>query len=120
VNLSCRSEGWWEQRIYGRKPMEPLRVAITRSSVAGSGADIVGRFTLEGDIAPGGGVSIRKSYHGKHTVRYDGHYDGEGRMWGQWTCGPDSGRWMITVGRDAGGEDLPPDIADIRPSGRPG
>jgi hypothetical protein len=114
--FSCT--GWWEQRIYGRKPMEPLQVAISRSSVAGSGADIVGRFTLDGEIAPGGEVSIRKTYLGKHVVHYEGQYDGEGRMWGQWTCGPDSGRWMISVGRDCGGTDLPPDIADIRPYGR--
>ena len=106
--------------MFGRKPMNPLSIAIDRSSVAGSGADIVGRFTLEGAIALGGSVSIRKTYHGRHTVRYEGQYDGEGRMWGLWSCGPDSGRWMISVARDSGGTDLPPDIADIRPSGRPG
>jgi hypothetical protein len=104
--------------MFGRKPMDPLQIAINRSTVDGSGADIVGRFTLEGAIAPSGGVSIRKQYLGRHTVRYEGQYDGEGRMWGQWTCGPDSGRWMISVGRDSGGTDLPPDVADILPSGR--
>jgi len=118
MHLACT--GWWEQRIHGRRPMEPLQIACTRSCLTGSGADVVGRFTLEGDIAPGGEVSIRKTYLGKHVVHYEGRYDGEGHMWGLWTCCGDSGRWMISVGRDSGSSDLPPDIADIRPFSRPG
>ena len=65
---------------------------------------------LDGVITSGGGVSLQKTYVGKQVVTYDGHYDGEGRMWGTWKCGPDSGHSMIAMRR--GGEEAH-DVDDV-------
>ena len=72
---------------------------------------------LEGAIAQGGSVSLQKTYVGKHDVTYNGHYDGEGRMWGTWKCGPDSGRWMIAFRRS---EDEAEPLGDVAEIVRPG
>ena len=110
--------GWWEQRWFGRRPMEPLRLAFSPPCIEGSGTDCIGPFVLDGVITTGGGVSLQKTYVGKHDVIYDGHYDGEGRMWGTWKCGPDSGRWMIAMRR--GGEEAHDviDVIEIGPARR--
>ena len=110
--------GWWEQRWFGRRPMEPLRLAFSPPCIEGSGTDCIGPFVLDGVITTGGGVSLQKTYVGKHDVIYDGHYDGEGRLWGTWKCGPDSGRWMIAMRR--GGEEAHDviDVIEIGPTRR--
>ena len=92
---SAPCDGWWEQRWFGRRPMNQLRLAFAPPMLEGSGTDCIGPFLLDGVISQGGGVSLQKTYLGQHDVAYEGHYDGEGRMWGEWRCGPDSGRWMI-------------------------
>ena len=114
-------EGWWEQRWFGRRPMDDLRLAVAPPQLSGSGDDVVGRFFLDGTIAADGGVEIRKTYVGKHQVTYLGHYDGEGRLWGTWACCGDSGRWMIALrrgrssGDDALAESLPADpLGDVQ------
>jgi hypothetical protein len=96
-------EGWWEQRWFGRRPMDDLRLAVAPPRLTGSGDDVVGPFVLDGSIAADGGVEIRKTYVGKHQVVYLGQYDGEGRLWGTWSCCGDSGRWMIALRRGRSG-----------------
>ena len=109
-------EGWWEQRWFGRRPMERLRLAFTPPRIEGSGTDVIGPFVLDGVITSGGGVAIQKTYVGKHDVIYDGHYDGEGRMWGTWKCGPDAGRWMISMRRGGEEADGVEDVVEIGPT----
>ena len=109
-------EGWWEQRWFGRRPMEHLRLAFAHPRIEGSGDDVIGPFVLDGVITVGGGVSLQKTYVGKHDVIYDGHYDGEGRMWGTWKCGPDTGRWMIAIRRGGEATDGVEDVIAIGPS----
>ena len=112
---SARCSGWWEQRWFGRRPMERLRLALAPPRIAGSGTDCIGPFVLEGVIATNGGVTLQKTYVGKHDVTYDGQYDGEGRMWGTWKCGPDSGRWMIALRRGGEEADDVDDVVEIGP-----
>jgi hypothetical protein len=65
--------------------------------VAGSGVDVVGRFTFDGEYDAGGAVRLTKQYVGKHAVEYDGRYDGEGTIAGTWTIAPVwSGRFALS------------------------
>jgi hypothetical protein len=48
--------------------MEQLRLAVSPPRIEGSGTDVIGAFVLEGAIAQGGGVSLQKTYVGKHDV----------------------------------------------------
>ena len=115
MSFSNTCEGWWEQRWFGRRPMEQLRVAFSPPRIEGSGADVIGPFMLDGVITAGGGVTLQKTYVGKHDVTYDGQYDGEGRMWGTWKCGPDGGRWMIAMRRGGEEADGVEDVIEIEP-----
>jgi len=98
--------------------MEHLRLAFAAPRIEGSGDDVIGPFVLDGVITSGGGVSLQKTYVGKHDVIYDGHYDGEGRMWGTWKCGPDTGRWMISLRRDGDASDGGEHVVEIGASRR--
>ena len=109
-NVPC--EGWWEQLFHGRQPMDGLRLAVEGHEVDGVGADIIGPFTLQGLISDDGRVSILKDYLGRHSVRYEGQHDGEGRMWGVWSLPGFNGRWMIAFRRELRGE-----LDDIRQLG---
>lgn len=93
-------EGWWEQAGYGRQPMRQLHLTVARRRVEGWGTDVIGSFTIRGEIDDDAAVVLRKRYDGRHEVRYEGRTDGEGRMWGRWTCGFSSGRWMIASRTD--------------------
>jgi len=93
-------EGWWEQSFHGRQPMEELRLAVDGRVVDGVGTDLIGPFTLEGHCSADGRVSILKCYLGRHSVRYEGQHDGEGRMWGVWSLPGSGGRWMIACRRE--------------------
>jgi len=95
--------------------MEHLQLAFTPPRIEGSGTDCIGPFAIDGVIRPGGGVTLQKTYVGRHDVIYDGHYDGEGRMWGMWKCGPDSGRWMIAMRRGGEATDGVEDVVEIEP-----
>ena len=110
--------GLREQRLLGRRPIEQLRLAVSPPRIEGTGTDVIGAFLLEGAIAQGGSVSLQTTYVGKHDVTYDGHYDGEGRMWGTWKCGPDSGRWMIAMRRGGEEADIIDDLVEIEPARR--
>ena len=105
-------EGWWEQVFHGRQPMDGLRLAVAGHEINGVGTDIIGPFTLQGLISDDGRVSILKDYLGRHSVRYEGQHDGEGRMWGVWSLPGFNGRWMIAFRRELRGE-----LDDIRQLG---
>ena len=92
-----RCTGWWEQDGLGRQPMDPLALAVGGGRVRGSGADVVGTFTLAGLAVPNGPVRMVKRYTWRHWVWYAGHYDGVGRMWGQWRVWAGRGPWEIAV-----------------------
>jgi hypothetical protein len=94
--------------------VDQLRLVVASPRIAGSGNDCIGSFMLDRVITSGVGLSLRKTYVGKHDVTYDG----EGRMWGTRKCGPDSGRWMIPMRR--GGEEAHDvdDVVEIGPKRR--
>ncbi len=50
-------------------------------------------------MGPRGAVAIRKQYVGKHQVSYQGVYDGEGTMAGDWFIGDLTGKWIISIRR---------------------
>jgi hypothetical protein len=90
--------GYWEQDGYGRQPMENLVLQFS-------------------DGRPDGRVLLNKQYIGQHCVVYDGHYDGEGTIFGEWSIG----EWyrgnfllrMIRGGEDRASEDA---IQQLEPS----
>ena len=43
-------DGWWEQDLYGRQPMESLSLAFSNHQLNGAGVDMIGPFTLIGSI----------------------------------------------------------------------
>lgn len=86
--------------------MNPLELDLVGDDVFGSGTDIIGPFSLDGRLAPDGTIVLRKQYHGKHTVFYDGQYDGEGTFFGQWEISGLHGDWSIKLlSRNLGGEE---------------
>ena len=96
--------------------MDELQLAVDGRAVDGVGTDIIGPFTLQGLISDDGRVSILKDYLGRHSVRYEGQHDGEGRMWGVWSLPGFNGRWMIALRRQRG--DATDDIDDLAPRER--
>ena len=92
--------------------MDGLRLAVAGHEINGVGTDIIGPFTLQGLISDDGRVSILKDYLGRHSVRYEGQHDGEGRKWGVWSLPGFNGRWMIAFRRELRGE-----LDDIRQLG---
>lgn len=108
-------EGWWEQVFHGRQPMEGLSLSVDDGQVVGEGADVIGPFTMDGHSSADGRVSILKRYAGRHSVRYEGQHDGEGRMWGIWSLPGSSGRWMIAFRRERRSD--PDDVRQIGPRG---
>jgi hypothetical protein len=96
--------------------MDDLQLAVDGRAVDGVGTDIIGRFTLQGRISDDGRVSILKDYLGRHSVRYEGHQDGEGRMWGVWSLPGFNGRWLIAFRRERG--DAIVAIDDLGPRGK--
>lgn len=92
-------EGWWEQAWFGRQAMDNLRLVFGEGTIAGSGRDIVGPFTLSGSISTTGVVTILKQYIGLHNVDYIGNYDGEGTFLGRWHVDRLQGPWMIKIRR---------------------
>lgn len=80
--------GYWEQEGYGRQPMEDLILQFGNGGICGQGRDIIGHFKFAGQMAPDGRVLLNKQYIGQHDVLYEGQYDGEGTIFGQWSIGP--------------------------------
>ena len=79
--------GYWEQRAFGRQPMNDFMLRFAGGEVQGEGRDIVGRFTVSGSYDERGNVVLLKQYLGKHRVLYRGVYDGEGTIFGTWSIG---------------------------------
>jgi hypothetical protein len=79
--------GYWEQTFWGRQEMNDLTLYFSGGRIAGSGIDVIGRFTFAGTYDNQGGVQMVKQYVGKHQVLYAGRYDGEGTIHGIWSIG---------------------------------
>ena len=77
--------GHWEQPIYGRQAMRDLVLRFRDGCIEGHGVDIVGKFTFCGTYDQAGSVTLLKQYIGKHQVLYQGRYDGEGTILGEWS-----------------------------------
>ena len=56
--------------------------------IEGEGDDCIGSFTFRGRYDAQGKVSMVKQYIGKHRLSYEGNYDGEGTIFGQWLFNP--------------------------------
>ena len=110
---SIRCEGWWEQVGYGRQPMLELTIALEDGNLRGQGRDIIGPFTLTGQIVREH-VAILKRYIGQHSVEYYGTYDGEGTLAGQWEIGDFRGNWLIKFAREKGRATHAADIEEMR------
>jgi hypothetical protein len=77
--------GYWQQPPFGRQPMNDLQLEIGNGKIKGSGWDIIGLFTFDGDYHNDGTFTLVKHYLGQHYVLYRGMYDGEGTISGEWT-----------------------------------
>lgn len=94
TEMAC--EGWWEQNGLGRQPMHNLQIAFDGGKIAGSGTDVIGPFTLMGQLE-GEKTLIHKQYIDAHSVEYPGSFDGEGTMQGLWSIHGFGGKWLIRV-----------------------
>ena len=80
--------GYWDQPAFGRQPMGPLVLRFRNGQLEGEGRDIIGPFTFEGEYDESGAVRMVKQYLGRHRVFYQGIYDGEGTIFGEWRIPP--------------------------------
>jgi hypothetical protein len=85
---SGKWRGYWEQQVYGRQPMHDLELQFGDGLVTGHGTDIIGAFVFDGSYDTRGNVTLTKKYLGRHSVHYQGVYDGEGTIHGIWTIVP--------------------------------
>ncbi len=94
--------GYWEQRVWGRQPMNELELHFADGVVRGSGWDVIGAFTFFGQYDEHGSIVMTKQYLGRHTVQYQGQYDGEGTIFGRWSIGEAwTGPFALTLPREA-------------------
>lgn len=106
-------QGYWQQRGWGRQPMQNVVLHFGEGAIHGDGVDVVGRFTFEGTCDAQGSVSMVKRYLGKHRVQYDGQFDGEGTIFGRWSIPPfDSDEFVLTIVRN---REATEEIAEIVP-----
>ena len=85
--LSGRWRGYWEAAGWGRRPMQ-LTLRLGDGLIDGEGDDCIGPFTFQGHYDSRGKVVMVKQYIGKHSLIYEGDYDGEGTIFGQWSYSP--------------------------------
>lgn len=64
--------------------MEDLVLRFADGQISGRGVDVVGLFTITGDVSHSGELAFVKQYLGQHRVYYAGQYDGEGTIHGRW------------------------------------
>jgi hypothetical protein len=99
--------GYWEQAAWGRQPMTELTFDFAGGVVTGNGRDCIGPFSFHGRYA-GGTVTMIKQYHGRHAVKYEGSYDGEGTIFGRWSIGSQwSGPFALSPVADRPASDAP-------------
>ncbi len=81
--------GWWEQLEWGRQPMGDLVLRFANGEIEGEGHDIIGPFVFTGSYDDRGNLTMTKQYTGRmrHSVFYNGSYDGEGTILGTWSIG---------------------------------
>lgn len=89
--------GWWQQRGFGRQPMNELVLNFRGPSIIGHGRDVIAPFSMAGKVRPDGSVEILKQYRDRHSVLYVGTYDGEGLLNGRWDIGGYQGEWSIKL-----------------------
>jgi len=80
--------GYWEQAVYGRQPMQDFFLRFADGTITGEGRDVIGEFTIEGAYDADGDIKFVKQYVGKHAVLYSGRHDGEGTILGKWSIPP--------------------------------
>jgi hypothetical protein len=96
--------GFWDQPVYGRQTMRELVLRFSAGRVDGRGVDIVGPFTFDGTHESDGTVKLMKRYP-YHSVTYQGRYDGEGTVYGEWSIGVHSrGKFVLTPNRSRNSE----------------
>jgi hypothetical protein len=103
--------GWWQQKGFGRQPMNDLQLEFRGPTIYGRGTDIISPFTISGKLRPDGSVELIKKYDQRHTVLYVGTYDGEGSLNGKWDIGGYQGEWSIKFQRSNSAEE--DDIQEI-------
>jgi hypothetical protein len=79
--------GYWEQAGWGRQPMGELVLHFVDGQIFGDGRDVIGPFRFDGRYDERGRIRMTKEYLGRHTVEYEGAYDGEGSIFGRWWIG---------------------------------
>lgn len=93
--------GYWDQAGLGRQSMHDLVLHFSAGLIAGEGVDILGPFQFESSYADQGTVTLIK-YYRRHDVLYQGTYDGEGTIFGEWFIGKHwRGRFALTPERPA-------------------
>jgi hypothetical protein len=80
--------GYWEQQGWGRQSMDPLILHFHDGAISGEGRDVIGAFSFHGSYDDRGNVTLTKQYVGRHSVLYQGSYDGEGTIFGRWSIAP--------------------------------
>jgi hypothetical protein len=84
---SGRWRGFWQQIHLGRQSMRDLVLYFSADEIEGRGVDVVGPFTFHGTYDGAGNVTLIKRYR-LHQVLYEGRYDGEGTIFGEWSIAP--------------------------------
>jgi hypothetical protein len=110
--LSGAYRGWWQQVGWGRQPMGELVLHFVDGQVFGDGRDIIGTFDFRGTYDQQGRLRMTKQYHGKHSVEYEGTYDGEGTINGRWWIGKTTGPFALSALTATPPPDAP--IQDLR------
>ena len=82
--MSYHWTGFWEQSTFGIQSMFDLEMSFENGEIHGAGRDVIGAFQIGGEILGDGSVHLLKQYEDAHCVHYDGQYDGEGSISGQW------------------------------------
>jgi hypothetical protein len=81
--------------------MRELALNFSDGRVEGSGLDIIGPFTFDGTYDSDGTINVVKRYP-HHTVKYQGRYDGEGTIYGEWSIGSYArGKFALSADRSA-------------------
>ncbi|KAL5480085.1 hypothetical protein EMCRGX_G023707 [Ephydatia muelleri] len=74
VNKKESKRRWKGFYLYGGEKGEMTfkSLKFTQGKITGEGEDVVGQFTINGDIQPSGELQFVKQYVGQHSVLYKG------------------------------------------------